>query len=144
MASLAPVMSRPPSLRMSAQLLKHSQLQQQKQQLRRIASSTLAASPVLRSTRTTTTAFRRSASAAKPQALLPRQFARLYASEAPGADEAAPKARRLPAVFRWMWRLTYLSVLGTLVYIGYEIYQDRNPEPQVPRDPSKKTLVILG
>ncbi|CAK7266077.1 NADH:ubiquinone oxidoreductase [Sporothrix epigloea] len=144
MASLAPVMSRPPSLRMSAQLLKLSQPQQQKQQLRRIASSAVTASPLLRSTRTATAVFRRSANAAKSQTVLPRQFARLYASEAPGADEAAPKTRRLPAVFRWMWRLTYVSVLGTFVYIGYEIYQDRNPEPQVPRDPSKKTLVILG
>jgi len=37
-----------------------------------------------------------------------------------------------------------LSALGSVVYIAYEIYQDRNPEPQLKPDPSKKTLVVLG
>ncbi|CAK7269056.1 NADH:ubiquinone oxidoreductase [Sporothrix epigloea] len=145
MASLVPVMGRPPSSRMGAHLLKLGQLQQQQQQLRRIASHAATTSPLLRSTRTVTAVSHRSATVAKAQVVAsPRQFSRNYASEAPGANDGAPKSRRLPGIFRWMWRLTYVSVLGTFVYIGYEIYQDRNPEPQVPRDPSKKTLVILG
>ncbi|CAK7225857.1 NADH:ubiquinone oxidoreductase [Sporothrix bragantina] len=137
-------MSRPASSRMSAQLLKHNQFQQQKQQVRRIAMRTVTASSLLRSSRTATAVARRSAGAAKSNVALSRQFARQYASEAPGADQAAPKSGRLRTAFRWIWRLTYISALGVFVYIGYEIYQDRNPEPQVPRDPSKKTLVILG
>ncbi|CAK7221855.1 NADH:ubiquinone oxidoreductase [Sporothrix curviconia] len=137
-------MSRPASSRMSAQLLKLNQLQQQKQQVRRIATRTVAASSLLRPTRTATAVARRAAGTAKSNAVVSRLFARQYASEAPGAEEAAPKSSRLRTTLRWVWRLTYVSVLGAFVYIGYEIYQDRNPEPQVPRDPSKKTLVILG
>jgi NADH:ubiquinone reductase (non-electrogenic) len=45
---------------------------------------------------------------------------------------------------RWTWRLTYLSALAGVGYIGYGVYQDRYPEDQVDPDPSKKTLVILG
>ncbi|CAK7240117.1 MAG: NADH:ubiquinone oxidoreductase [Sporothrix thermara] len=138
-------MTRPASSRVSAQLLKLNQLQQQKQQVRRIATRNVAASSLLRSTRTAATAVaRRSAGAAKPNAALSRQFARQYASEAPGAEEVVRKSSRLRTTFRWLWRLTYISVLGGVIYIGYEVYQDRHPEPQVPRDPSKKTLVILG
>jgi NADH:ubiquinone reductase (non-electrogenic) len=45
---------------------------------------------------------------------------------------------------RWIWRLTYLSFLGGLVYVGYRVYEDRHLEPQTEPDPNKKTLVILG
>jgi NADH:ubiquinone reductase (non-electrogenic) len=45
---------------------------------------------------------------------------------------------------RWLWRLSYLSLLGGVGYIGYTIYLDRHPEPQIEADPTKKTLVILG
>lgn len=147
MASIAPALSRPASSRpLSAQLLKLNQLQQQKQQIRRIATTTVTTSPLLRSARTAAATRGRFAGAARPNAALSRQFARQYASEAPGTENAlpAPKRSKLRTTFRWVWRLTYLSLLGTFAYIGYEIYQDRNPEPQVPRDPSKKTLVILG
>lgn len=61
------------------------------------------------------------------------------------SDEAPrrkPGAVRL--TFRWLWRLTYLSVLGYAGYVGWNIYYDRNPPPQNPPDPNKKTLVILG
>jgi hypothetical protein len=40
--------------------------------------------------------------------------------------------------------LVQLSLIGGVAYVAYEIYQDRNPEPQVKPDPSKKTLVVLG
>lgn len=47
--------------------------------------------------------------------------------------------------WRTTWRLTYMSFLGGVVYVGYTIYDMRHPKAnQAPPDPSKKTLVILG
>lgn len=66
-------------------------------------------------------------------------FRRPYSDEAP-----KPRPGKLRTTFRWIWRLTYLSVLGTLGYTAYVIYDDRNPGEQFVPDPSKKTLVILG
>jgi len=65
------------------------------------------------------------------------------------SDDAAPqqpkkKPRRFRTAMRWIWRLTYLSALGGVAWLGYSIWLDRNPSPQVDPDPSKKTLVILG
>ncbi|KAK5664156.1 hypothetical protein OQA88_371 [Cercophora sp. LCS_1] len=74
--------------------------------------------------------------------ILQRQFRRTYADEASPAP--SPKKPRRFRVWRWSWRLLNLSVLGGIAYIGYGIYEDRNPEPQVEADPNKKTLVILG
>lgn len=71
-------------------------------------------------------------------ASLTRQFRRQY------ADSAAPKKPRRFRFLRWTWRLTYLSVLGGIAFVGYGVYLDRHPEPQREADPSKKTLVILG
>ena len=46
---------------------------------------------------------------------------------------------------KWLlWRVPILSVVGGIVYIGYGIYDERHPEPQIEADPTKKTLVILG
>ena len=102
------------------------------------------------SQRTLTTASRRQA---KPQLQLtcalikppfPRStfqnsFRRSY------ADIVAPKPkRRIRTTFRWLWRLTYLSAIGGIVYMGYQIYQLRTPEEQIEADPNKKTLVVLG
>jgi NADH:ubiquinone reductase (non-electrogenic) len=47
-------------------------------------------------------------------------------------------------VLRWTWRLTWVSALAGLAYVGYGIYETRNPVDQPPPDPSKKTLVVLG
>lgn len=66
-------------------------------------------------------------------------FRRAYADAPP-----KPKPGKLRRTFRWMWRLTYLSLGGLAGYTVYLIYQDRHPEPQYEPDPSKKTLVILG
>ncbi|KAF2028847.1 FAD/NAD(P)-binding domain-containing protein [Setomelanomma holmii] len=68
-----------------------------------------------------------------------RQSVRRATTEAP-----APKPRRRFRLLRWTWRLTYLSALGGLGYIGYGIYEMRNPEDQPDPDASKKTLVVLG
>ncbi|KAK4123534.1 FAD/NAD(P)-binding domain-containing protein [Parathielavia appendiculata] len=70
-----------------------------------------------------------------------RQFRRGISDDA--APAPLPKKRRF-RVLRWTWRLTYLSAIAGIAYIGYGVYQDRHPEPQVEPDPSKKTLVILG
>ncbi|KAH7308087.1 hypothetical protein B0I35DRAFT_361156 [Stachybotrys elegans] len=68
-------------------------------------------------------------------------FRRCYADEAP---KPKPKPGRLRKTLRWTWRLTYLTIGGTLAVTGWIVYQDRNPEPQFEPDPTKKTLVILG
>lgn len=47
-------------------------------------------------------------------------------------------------VFRWTWRMTYLSIIGGIAYIVYDGYEARHPEEQYSPDPNKKTLVILG
>ena len=129
--------SRPASSRLlSAQLTKLNQLQHQ--QVRRIATTNTASS--LRALRSASTLRPRIASPAN--AALSRQIVRSYASQAP-AEAAKPRKSSFRPL-RWAFRFVYLSVLGSIAYIGYEIYQDHNPPPQVPQDPSKKTLVILG
>lgn len=70
-----------------------------------------------------------------------RQFRRGISNDA--APVPPPKKTRFRAL-RWTWRLGYLSALAGIAYIGYGVYQDRNPQPQTQPDPSKKTLVILG
>lgn len=74
------------------------------------------------------------------QSLIVRQLRRGYASEAAPPPPKKPRFRTL----RWTWRLGYLSAIAGIVYMGYGVYQDRHPEPQVEPDPTKKTLVILG
>jgi NADH:ubiquinone reductase (non-electrogenic) len=59
-------------------------------------------------------------------------------------DANPPKPRRRFRLLRWTWRLTYLSAIAGLGYVGYGIYEVRNPHDQPEPDPSKKTLVVLG
>jgi NADH:ubiquinone reductase (non-electrogenic) len=76
-----------------------------------------------------------------------REFRRGYADEAAAASSAPAPASKKPRrlkTLRWVWRVTYLSFLGGVVYIGYGVYLDRHPAPQMEPDPKKKTLVILG
>ncbi|EFR00330.1 external NADH-ubiquinone oxidoreductase 1 [Nannizzia gypsea CBS 118893] len=61
----------------------------------------------------------------------------------PPPPPPAPKRKRF-RFFRWTYRLILLSVLGTTGWTAYNVYQHRNPAEQVPPDPSKKTLVVLG
>lgn len=76
----------------------------------------------------------------QPSSSLSRQaFRRSYADAAPG-----PVSRKRAGFFRWTWRLVYLSAIGASVWVGYEVYQLRTPDEQIPQDPKKKTLVILG
>lgn len=69
---------------------------------------------------------------------LPRPQLRQYADAAP-----APKKKRA-GVLRWAWRLTQFSVVVGVGLLGFLIYDSRHPPDQIPPDPSKKTLVILG
>ena len=71
--------------------------------------------------------------------VLQQPFRRSY------ADTVAPKTKRRGRRFlRWTWRLTYLSAIGGIAYVGYGIYLLRTPQEQSEPDPTKKTLVILG
>lgn len=54
-----------------------------------------------------------------------------------------PKPKRF-RLLRWTWRLTQVSLVAGLGYVGYGIYEMRNPADQTPPDPNKKTLVVLG
>jgi NADH:ubiquinone reductase (non-electrogenic) len=77
-------------------------------------------------------------------ATLSREIRRQY-SDAPSASLSPdPKKPRRFRILRWTWRLTYLSVLGGIGYVGWAIYEDRHPAEQIPADPTKKTLVVLG
>ncbi|KAH6693725.1 hypothetical protein F5X68DRAFT_199593 [Plectosphaerella plurivora] len=76
---------------------------------------------------------------ARPSTTLMRQCMRAYADAAP-----KPKPGKLRTTAKWLWRLTYLSIIGTVGFIGYTVYEDRNPTPQTAADPTKKTLVVLG
>jgi NADH:ubiquinone reductase (non-electrogenic) len=69
---------------------------------------------------------------------------RAYAAEVPSPETQRVVKKKGFRFLRWTWRLTYLSALGGLVFVGYQIYQGRTPAEQVDPDPTKKTLVVLG
>lgn len=83
---------------------------------------------------------------AQRQVGLRNAITRSYAVSAPAAATPPPPKKRgtFRAVLRWSWRLTYISAIAGLAYVGYGIYIMRFPEDQEDPDPSKKTLVILG
>ena len=62
----------------------------------------------------------------------------------PAAVVAPKRTGRIRGTFRWLWRLTYLSTLGGMGYVGYMVWLDRHPAEQLEPDPNKKTLVVLG
>jgi len=66
-------------------------------------------------------------------------FRRAYTDQAPKRKPGA-----IRSTFRWIWRISYLSVGGLLAYTTWVIYEDRHPQAQFEADPEKKTLVILG
>ena len=66
-----------------------------------------------------------------------------------GYAEVSPETQRVVKrrswrFLKWTWRITYLSALGGLAYVGFQIYENRTPADQAEPDPSKKTLVVLG
>lgn len=60
------------------------------------------------------------------------------------SEPLSPPPRKRFQKLKWAWRLTYLSAIGSLAYVGYGIYLSRMPTTQLEFDPSKKTLVVLG
>ncbi|KAJ1725493.1 NADH:ubiquinone oxidoreductase [Coemansia erecta] len=57
-----------------------------------------------------------------------------------GAQQAKTRTPRL----RTLKRIVFGAALGGLTYTSWLMYRNRNPETQLPFDPSKKTLVLLG
>jgi NADH:ubiquinone reductase (non-electrogenic) len=97
--------------------------------------STLRQTPRLRTARPS--------SISSPQLQL--SFRRAYADAPPTVKlSPTPKPKKRFRFFRFLWRATYLSVLGGLAYLTYTIYDAKHPADQIDPDPSKKTLVILG
>lgn len=68
----------------------------------------------------------------------------------PGVRYNSTTLSRSSTLFRTLKRLTFLTVLGSIGYIGYKIYDEKIPKNQVKQTPvfdngqRKKTLVILG
>ncbi|EEH03668.1 alternative NADH-dehydrogenase [Histoplasma capsulatum G186AR] len=75
---------------------------------------------------------------------LQRSFRRTYADLPAPPPSQPPTPKRRFRVFRWMYRLTLMSLLAGAGALGYSVYLLRNPDEQVQPDASKKTLVILG
>lgn len=69
---------------------------------------------------------------------LQQNFRRTYADVAP-----AKKPRRF-RLFRFLWRLTYLTAIGGTAYLAYGVYDQKHPDDQFEPDPTKKNLVVLG
>ncbi|BFZ64364.1 NADH:ubiquinone oxidoreductase [Saitoella coloradoensis] len=70
-----------------------------------------------------------------------RQVARRWNSTAAPVE---PVPVKKTGFFKKAWRATYISAIVGAGAFAYVIYDDRHPENQLPTDPSKKTLVVLG
>jgi len=79
-----------------------------------------------------------------PKSKLRHSFRRGYAEQQGGAPVAPVKKPRRFRALRWIWRATYLSMLGGVGYLAYTVYDLRHPVDQLEPDPSKQNLVILG
>ncbi|KAJ2510452.1 NADH:ubiquinone oxidoreductase, partial [Coemansia sp. RSA 1939] len=58
-------------------------------------------------------------------------------------DGASSGKKRMPRLQK-LKRAAYGTALVGATYMGWLMYQNRNPSEQLPFDPSKKTLVLLG
>ncbi|KAI9678697.1 MAG: NADH:ubiquinone oxidoreductase [Caeruleum heppii] len=86
----------------------------------------------------TSSSYRPSANSTLTSQHLRRSFPRSY------ADSPLSRPRGIRRLFRWTWRLAYLSAIGGLGALAYSTYTLRNPAEQFEPDADKKTLVILG
>jgi NADH:ubiquinone reductase (non-electrogenic) len=77
------------------------------------------------------------------QVAVTQQIRRAHTETTPALPEP-PKERRRFRKLRWLWRAPLLASLAGIAYVGWGVYEERNPGPQVEPDPSKKTLVVLG
>ena len=98
----------------------------------------------------TARACRRLLAARPPTSLsLPRTTLarRLASTEAPaaGASPQPPyRPTRAARLFQTIGRITLFAVVTSGGLLYYVAYKDRTPGPQLPPDPTKKNLVILG
>ncbi|KAJ2653952.1 NADH:ubiquinone oxidoreductase, partial [Coemansia sp. RSA 1200] len=58
-------------------------------------------------------------------------------------DSALSGKKRMPRLQK-LKRAAYGTALVGATYMGWLMYQNRNPSEQLPFDPTKKTLVLLG
>ncbi|MCJ1301245.1 NADH:ubiquinone oxidoreductase [Hypocenomyce scalaris] len=118
--------------------------------MRLTIASSKAAFALTAATRRTITTSQRPSIIANPNApvigkpalsrsALQQHFRRSYAETVTSKTK-----RRGRSILRWTWRLTYLSALGGVGWLAYNVYSLRFPNQQFEPDPSKKTLVILG
>ncbi|KAI6044556.1 NDE2, mitochondrial external NADH dehydrogenase [Pisolithus marmoratus] len=59
-------------------------------------------------------------------------------------QNSSPAGNKWRGFLQMLGRVTLVTVVGAAGTFWYITYKDRNPGPQLPFDPSKKTLVILG
>ncbi|KAH7037903.1 uncharacterized protein B0I36DRAFT_372175 [Microdochium trichocladiopsis] len=114
---------------------------------RQIPAMRTSAMPTARAAFATSTRLSPRQPALRTSRQISHQLARSYATEGPSAT-LAPKPKKKPGkirtTFKWLRRLTYLSVLVVIGGIVYDGYIDRHPDEQFEPDPKKKTLVVLG
>lgn len=75
---------------------------------------------------------------------LQRNFRRGYADVKPASPIAEVKKPKKFRTLKWLWRATYVTVIGGVAYMAYGVYELRHPDEQPVADPNKQTLVILG
>ncbi|KAK9446727.1 uncharacterized protein V1518DRAFT_423374 [Limtongia smithiae] len=73
-----------------------------------------------------------------------RAAARAESTAAAPPPAAAPKKSGFKRASTLLWRLTYGSAFLSVGWLGYHIYDGRHPADQLPPDPTKKSLVVLG
>ncbi|KAI9501849.1 hypothetical protein BX070DRAFT_227433 [Coemansia spiralis] len=69
---------------------------------------------------------------------------RMVMSSLSNDSAAAQHAKKRMPRLRKLKRFVYGSALVGLTYTGWLMYRNRNPAEQLPFDPTKKTLVLLG
>jgi NADH:ubiquinone reductase (non-electrogenic) len=104
----------------------------------RLSTSSIGFAATARRQFATSSPLTRPGSALFNQKLIQQSFRRAYSDAAP-----AKKPRRF-RYFTWLWRATYLSVIGGLGYTAYGVWEQKYPDDQFTPDPTKKNLVILG
>ncbi|KAK0550387.1 NADH:ubiquinone oxidoreductase [Tilletia horrida] len=75
--------------------------------------------------------------------------ARLFGSPRTYADSASPSASAPPPrprrrILRTLGRITTVLVLGAVGTYAYFVWHSSHPPDQLPQDPNKKTIVVLG
>ncbi|KAF4551100.1 Pyridine nucleotide-disulfide oxidoreductase-like protein 1 [Elsinoe fawcettii] len=110
--------------------------------LRPLATAVRQAVTPSQSIRTFTSRTQQSAILTRPT--LASQISRNAFRQSRAYADVPPPPKKRISKLKLLWRLTYLSALAGLGYMGYGIYESRMPAEQQEPDPNKKTLVVLG